>query len=206
MAAAVPTLADEAYSPKADPSAPQQASAAELAGSFAEADQHAVSLAGYTVEDWICVVFFWVMAALVFLQFFTRYVMNDSFAWTEELAVYCLMPIVFIGAAACVRRSRHIQVNFLYRYLSPGVGRAASTAVDLLRTGFFLYAAWLVARYALAVNNEPMTTIDWNKSHVYWLAFAGFAAMGLRSVQVSWENWRRGYSNLERPEAFEDIE
>ncbi|MCR5866357.1 MAG: TRAP transporter small permease [Aquincola tertiaricarbonis] len=207
MAAANPTLPEGGgYSPKADPSAPVQASAAELAGSFAEADQHRVSLAGYTVEDWICVGFFWVMAALVFLQFFTRYVMNDSFAWTEELAVYCLMPIVFIGASACVRRSRHIQVNFLYRYLPPAVGRAASTAVDLLRTGFFLYAAWLVARYALAVNNEPMTTIDWNKSHVYWLAFAGFAAMGLRSIQVSWENWRRGYSNLERPEAFEDIE
>jgi len=37
------------------------------------------------------------MAGLVFLQFFTRYVLNDSFAWTEELAVYCLMPVVFIG-------------------------------------------------------------------------------------------------------------
>ena len=214
MAAAVPrpvpgrppAMADDAYSASADPSAPVQASAAELAGSFAEADQHAVSLAGYTVEDWIGLGFFWVMAALVFLQFFTRYVLNDSFAWTEELAVYCLMPIVFIGAAACVRRSRHIQVNFLYRYLPGAAGRAAATAVDLLRTAFFLYAAWLVARYALAVNNEPMTTIDWNKSHVYWLCFAGFAAMGLRSLQVSWENWRRGYSNLERPEAFEDLD
>ena len=30
------------------------------------------------------------MAFAVFLQFFTRYVLNDSLAWTEEIATYCL--------------------------------------------------------------------------------------------------------------------
>jgi len=175
----------------------------ELVKSFEEADRHEASLAGYSFEDWVCLGFFWAMAGLVFLQFFTRYVLNNSFAWTEELAVYCLIPVVFIGAAMCVRRSRHIQVNILYRYLPGPAGRALSTVVDLLRTLFFGYVAWLVARYALAVDNEPMTTIAWNKSYVYWLAFAGFALMLLRSVQLSWVNWRQGYSILERPEAYE---
>ena len=174
----------------------------ELVKSFAEADEHHVDLSRYGVEDWVCLGFFWLMCALVFLQFFTRYVLNDSFAWTEELAVYCLMPVVFIGAAMCVRRSRHIQVNILYRYLPRPAGRMLASAMDLLAMVFFGYASWLVARYALAVDNEPMTTIAWNKSHVYWLAFAGFALMALRSLQVAIENFRRGYSVLERPEAF----
>ena len=174
----------------------------ELVKSFAEADQHEVDLSRYGFEDWICLGFFWLMCGLVFLQFFTRYVLNDSFAWTEELAVYCLMPVVFIGAAMCVRRCRHIQVNILYRYLPPRWGRALSSAMDVLAIVFFGYVTWLVARYALAVDNEPMTTIAWNKSHVYWLAFAGFALMALRAVQVAIENWRRSYSVLEKPEAF----
>ena len=178
----------------------------ELVKSFAEADEHAADLAVYSVEDWICLGFFWLMTGLVFVQFFTRYVMNDSFAWTEELAVYCLMPVVFIGAAMCVRRSRHIQVNLLYRYLPPAGGRVMSTAVDVVNTLFFGYVAWLVARYALAVNNEPMTTIDWNKSHVYWLAFAGFVLMVVRSVQVTWINFRQGYSILEKPEAYDGVD
>src|SRR4051812_36054803 len=168
----------------------------ELVKSFEEADRHEASLAGYSFEDWVCLGFFWAMSALVFLQFFSRYVLNDSFAWTEELAVYCLIPVVFIGAAMCVRRSRHIQVNILYRYLPAPVGRVLATLVDLAGAVFFGYVAWLVARYALAVDNEPMTTINWNKSHVYWLAFAGFALMALRAVQVSWINWRQGYSIL----------
>jgi TRAP-type C4-dicarboxylate transport system permease small subunit len=177
--------------------------AEELVKSFAEADHHVVDLSGFSFEDWVCFGFFWVMSALVFLQFFSRYVLNDSFAWTEELAVYCLIPVVFIGAAMCVRRSRHIQVNILYRYLPAPAGRVLATLVDVAAIVFFGYVAWLVARYALAVNNEPMTTIDWNKSHVYWLAFAGFVLMTGRAIQVSWINWRQGYSILERPEAFD---
>ena len=182
---------------------PVGTSAEALVASFAEADQHVVDLSGYGIEDWICLGFFWIMASLVFLQFFSRYVLNDSFAWTEELAVYCLRPVVFIGAAMCVRRVRHIQVNLLYRYLPTHAGRTLSTAVDLAAIIFYGYATWLVARYALAVDNEPMTTINWNKSHVYWLAFAGFALMAIRGVQVAVENWRRGFSPLQNPGFFD---
>jgi TRAP-type C4-dicarboxylate transport system permease small subunit len=188
---------------QAAPLHPTEVAPEELVASFAEADQHAVDLSVYSVEDWVCLGFFWVMAGLVFLQFFTRYVLNDSLAWTEELAVYCLMPVVFIGSSMCVRRARHIQVNILYRYLPRPAGRVLSTAVDFAALAFYAYAAWLVARYALAVDNEPMTTITWNKSHVYWLAFAGFALMALRAAQVAVENLRRGVSPLENPGAFD---
>ena len=199
MSARLDIAAGEAAAPPAH----HEVAPEELVRSFEEADRHEASLAGYSFEDWVCLGFFWAMAALVFLQFFTRYVLNNSFAWTEELAVYCLIPVVFIGSAMCVRRSRHIQVNILYRYLPKVPARLLSTLVDVARTLFFAYVAYLVARYALAVDNEPMTTIDWNKSHVYWLAFAGFALMFVRSVQVGWLNWRQGYSILERPEAFD---
>jgi TRAP-type C4-dicarboxylate transport system permease small subunit len=182
---------------------PTETSAEALVSSFAEADQHTVDLSVYGVEDWVCFGFFWAMTGLVFLQFFSRYVLNDSYAWTEELAVYCLMPVVFIGASMCVRRVRHIQVNLVYRYLPVSAGRVLSTAVDLAAIAFYSYGAWLVARYALAVDNEPMTTINWNKSHVYWLAFAGFALMAVRAVQVAVENWRRGFSALQNPGFFD---
>lgn len=185
---------------------PHEVAAEELVRSFEEADHHVVRLDGYSVEDWACLGFFWAMATLVFLQFFTRYVLNDSFAWTEELAVYCLIPVVFIGSAMCVRRSRHIHVNLLYRYLPKPAGRALSTAVDVATIAFFAYVSWLVARYALMVDNEPMTTIAWNKSHVYWLAFAGFVLMTLRAVQVAVIHARQGYSVLEKPEAYDGAE
>lgn len=178
-------------------------SADEIVASFAEADHQPTSLTGYSFEDWLSLVFFWLMTALVCLQFITRYILNDSVSWTEELAVYCLIPVVFIGSAACVRRSRHIQVNFIYRYLPVRIGKLCSMLVDLLQLAFFCYVSWLFACYALAINNEPMTTIQWNKSHVYWLAFSGMFLMALRSVQTTFLHWRQGYSALTRPEAYD---
>ena len=81
--------------------------------------------------------------------------------------------------------------------------RRTPGAVALVLVAFFTYASWLTARYALAVDTEPMTTLPWRKSLVYWLAFAGFVAMAVRSAQVAWEDFRRGYSALEKPEAFD---
>lgn len=176
----------------------------ELAHTFDE--QHAVDLGHIAVEDWLTLAIFWLMALCVFLQFFTRYVLNDSFAWTEEIATYCLVVIVFLGSSMCVRLSRHIQVDFLYRYLSNPVGFALSTVIDVIRVGFFAYAIRIVYRYIDLVAEEQMTTIQYPKGLFYWIVFAGFVLMLLRSIQVAWQNWSRRYSILTRPGAFDGTE
>jgi len=181
-----------------------QVSAEELAQTFEEAGPE-VRLSDYAFEDWLAFALFWAMALAVFLQFFTRYVLNDSFAWTEEIATYCNVAIVFVGAAMCVRLNRHIQVDFLYRYLPHGTARALATLVDLTRIAFFAYAAVLVWRFMDIISGEEMTTIRLPKNLIYGCVFVGFLLMFLRSIQIAWGNWRRGYSVLERPEAFEPV-
>ena len=106
----------------------------------------------------------------------------------------------------CVRLSRHIQVDFLFRYLSPGLGRVLSTLIDILRIAFLGYAIKLVWKFISIVADEPMTTIQYPKGIFYYVVFAGFVAMFLRAVQVAVENFRRGYSILERPSAFDGTE
>ena len=51
-----------------------------------------------------------------------------------------------------------------------------------------------------------MTVIDLPVNIVYGFCLFGFAAAAVRSVQVAIENWRRGWSLLERPEhAIEEL-
>ena len=159
-----------------------------------------IDLSHYLVEDWISLGFFWLLGACVFYQFFTRYVLNDSAAWTEEIARYLLMSTVFVAIAAAVRRTRHIHVDFLYRLLPPVAGRALSTLVDLMRIAFFGIAVGLTIQMMLRMGNLQMTIVNLPMNIIYGICAFGFAAAAVRSVQVGIENWRRGFSTLERPE------
>src|SRR5205085_463762 len=77
------------------------------AGEF-EIHDEAIDLRRYRLEDWLALALFWVLGTIIFYQFFTRYALNDSAAWTEEIARYFLIATVFVGAAICVRKNNHI--------------------------------------------------------------------------------------------------
>jgi TRAP-type C4-dicarboxylate transport system permease small subunit len=162
-----------------------------------------VHLDQFRFEDWLSFGFFWLLAAVVFYQFFTRYALNDSAAWTEEIARYLLICTVFVGAAVGVRKNNHIQVDFLYRLLPRRLTRALSTAVDVLRLSFLCYAAWLTWLLNQRIGHQQMSVIDWPIGIIYSVVMLGFLLMAWRAVGVFIANWRRGVSVLERPELRE---
>ena len=125
--------------------------------------------------------------------------LSDSAAWTEEIARYLLIVVTFVGASMAVRRNTHIHVEFIYRYLPAGVGRALSTFVDVVRIGFFGYVTWLGLELVPKMQNLKMTVVDLPMSYVYGMVTLGLALCCLRSVQVALRHWRQGWSVLERP-------
>src|SRR5256885_11305911 len=104
-------------------------------GEFDIRDQ-AVDLSHYRFEDWAAFGIFWVLAAVIFYQFFTRYALNDSASWTEEIARYLLIATVYVGAAVNVRKNNHIQVDFFYRILPRWWTRPMTAFVDVFRILF----------------------------------------------------------------------
>ena len=159
-----------------------------------------IELSHYTFEAWIAFFFFWVLAVTIFYQFFTRYALNDSAAWTEEIARYLLICVVFVGIADLVRLNRHIHVDIAYRYLPKAVCRVMSTLVDAVRIVFFAYAVVLTWQMMQKMGNYKMTIVDLPMNIVYGVCMVGFAFCAFRAVQVAIEHWRQGYSVLERPE------
>ena len=164
------------------------------------AEDEAVDLSDTIAEGWIALAVFWLLGLTVFYQFVTRYVMNDSASWTEEIARYLLIAVVFVGATIGVAKNSQIQVDFFYRHMPPAVGRWLSRAVDLLRIAFFAAAVVLTGQMMLKLgSNTRMTIIDAPMNLVYGIVLLGFAAMTFRSIQVARIHWRRGWSVLERP-------
>ena len=165
------------------------------------AQDEAVDLSGTPPEAWLALGFFWLLGLTVFYQFFTRYVMNDSASWTEEIARYLLIATVFIGAVVGVAKNNHIQVDFFYRHLPAALTHWLSLVVDVLRILFFGAAVILTVQMMLKLGNSRMTIIDLPMNLVYGVCLVGFCAMLLRSVWVMRVHLQRGYSVLERPES-----
>jgi TRAP-type C4-dicarboxylate transport system permease small subunit len=169
-------------------------------GEFHATDE-AVDLSGTTIEAWAALLFFWALGLTVFYQFFTRYVMNDSAAWTEEIARYLLIATVFVGAAIGVAKNNHIQVDFFYRFMPRWLGRAMALLTDALRIAFLGAAVLLTWQMMQKMDSYKMTIVDLPMNLVYGVCLAGFIGMFLRALWVARIHWQRGYSVLERPES-----
>jgi len=165
------------------------------------ATDEAVDLSGTPLEGWVALAIFWILGATVFYQFFTRYVLNNSASWTEEIARYLLIGTVFVGAAIGVVKNNHIQVDLLYRYLPRGPARAMATVVDVLRILFCATMVGLTAQMMDRLANTKMTIVDLPMNLLYGVCLFGLAMMTLRSIWVARVHWRRGYSVLERPDS-----
>lgn len=62
-----------------------------------------------------------IMAIMVFvvsLQVFCRYVLNSALLWPEELTIFLMSWMTFIGAAIALRGWEHIGIDFFVRKLS----------------------------------------------------------------------------------------
>jgi TRAP-type C4-dicarboxylate transport system permease small subunit len=146
-----------------------------------------------------------VLAAVIFYQFFTRYALNDSASWTEEIARYLLIATAFVGAAVNVRKNNHVQVDFFYRVMPHWMTRPLSTFVDVARIAFLGYCIWLTVALMGKIGSSRMAIIDWPIGILYGFVCFGFALMAWRAVGVATDNWKRGYSVLERPELADEM-
>ncbi len=172
-------------------------------GEFHATDE-AVDLSHTPLEAWAALGLFWILGATVFYQFFTRYALNNSASWTEEIARYLLIGVVFVGASIGVAKNNHIQVDLLYRYLPAPLCRALALAVDVARIAFLGSMSVFTVQMMQKMGPLPMTIVDLPMNIVYSVVLFGFVVMTLRSIWVMKVHWQRGYCVLERPESHMD--
>lgn len=63
------------------------------------------------IEEVLLVAFSVVMVVVIAMQVFMRYVMDNSLSWSEELARFCFIWLVYIGISYGVKKQRHIKVD-----------------------------------------------------------------------------------------------
>ena len=128
-------------------------------------------------------------------QIFFRYVLNSSILWSEEVATWSLIWLVFIGAAAIMRRWEHVQIPMLIQRLPLGI-RPGVIIFAKLATGV---AVALVAYYGLQWVLGPVHIRSQTSGiSTRWIKLAvpiGAGLMTLFALRCALEDvlrWRRG--------------
>jgi len=81
----------------------------------------------------------------------SRYVFNKPFMWTEELGIFLLVWISFIGACCAGARSKHVLINLFLQKLSDKKAKA----VELFGNIFVLF--FLVVMLISSIYIQPKT-------------------------------------------------
>ena len=138
------------------------------------------------VEGWICVPIFWTLASVVFWQFFTRYALDSSAVWTEEVARQLLILLTFFGAAYALRTRAHISINFFVMLLPRKTKRYVGEAAALLQVAFYGYSVFLTIQIANATQHQTLMSIDLSKSYVYYTVALALVVMTVRALMNAW--------------------
>lgn len=69
------------------------------------------------VAQWLAMALVAVIAIAMILQVFFRYVINSSLSWSEELSVWSLVWLVFIGSVVLIRNWEHIHIPTFVNWL-----------------------------------------------------------------------------------------
>ena len=122
----------------------------------------------------------------------TRYLTDQSFAWTEEISVFLIVVMTLAGAAGVARRDGHIRIEYFYEGGSAARRRclrvlaAAATALAFLALAV-LFGATVADEIRWAETSMGLGVPRW------WFTVAIpplCLAIAARAGQAGWHAWR----------------
>lgn len=106
----------------------------------------------------------------------------SRFAWIDEVCLFALAWMVFLGLGLTLERGRHISMTALLRALRPQLRRGTKLLIDLVGLAFSLYIAhisWTVTMLVLN-SGQVSPTLNISMMWLYGPMPAGFALLSLR--------------------------
>jgi C4-dicarboxylate transporter DctQ subunit len=103
-------------------------------------------------------------------------------AWIDELCLFGLAWVVFLGLGITLERGRHIGMTALLQSLAPGLRRGLKLVIDLAGLAFSLYIAHICLTVTMLVlkTGQVSPTLNVSMSWLYGPMPAGFLLLGLR--------------------------
>lgn len=94
------------------------------------------------IMEYLVALIMFSLIMVVFTQVLLRYVLRTSLPWTEEMARYLFVWLVFIATSVCVKKQAHLGIDFLIIRLPQEVQRHFYTLSLVLSLAFSIVVVY----------------------------------------------------------------
>lgn len=128
-----------------------------------------------SVLSFLVIISFLLMIGVVVLQILARYALPWSPEWTEEMARFCFIYLVSLGAGLAIKERLYVSVDFLLDKLTPTARRVLEIGILVLIVVFMFTMAVVSLPLVQIVSLQRSPAMQLNMSWMYAaMAFMGF--------------------------------
>lgn len=134
------------------------------------------------------------IVVVTFVQVLSRYVLQTSLAWTEELARYFFIWLASLGAAYAFKTRSHFLIRFVIDKFSQTLQNAVATFVAGLLVLFLALFVWQAVLYTISVSGQTAPGTGLSKAVPVSSAVIG----GVLMIYYVARNWLNDSRNREQ--------
>jgi TRAP-type C4-dicarboxylate transport system permease small subunit len=119
------------------------------------------------ILKYIIVTFSISMVLIIFAQVITRYLFKTPLSWSEELARYIFIWVIFLGTAVAVGKNNHIVIDFIIRYLPERYKVFGDLVVNVIIAIYLVIITYSSYKVLPVVASSLTSALQISYSYVY---------------------------------------
>ena len=134
-----------------------------------------------------------VLVVITLLNVVTRYLTDQSYAWTEEISIVLMVVMTLAGASGAMARDAHIRIEAIYDAGSESRRRKLRLLSAVVTALVFALLTVLFLRMVADEVRWAETSMGLGVPRWWFTAAAPVltAAITLRALLLAWRAWRK---------------
>lgn len=138
------------------------------------------------LEITLCAALMSVMTLVIFIQVVMRYVFQNSLTWSEELARFCFIWLIYLGISYGCKIMKHIKIDAALKMFSPKMQPYIVISGELCVLVFAIYiviTGWELTLFQAALR-KTSPALGLPLQYVNGAPVVGFFLAAVRTIQT----------------------
>lgn len=158
------------------------------------------------IELYVATICFIALTILLMLQVISRYALNHSFTWMEELATVMFVWMIYLAISAAVTKRKHLRIDFVLEMVPFKVKRAMLVLSNVIFAAFNIYISIVMVDVIKLLGKSKTTMLGIPQRLVYVVIPVALVVTVIRLVQDTMKLMKETEENLGSTKPSMDLE